>query len=148
MKKMTAQRKGKTLIPFSREDLVILKKYKENQPIGLELRGIQDPRSVEQNKAVHAVFRRVASSTDDPDWDTPEKVKRMVKLAMKFFKDDVVVSGNKVFFELRSFAFDKMTHQEANLKFTEALAICAGKLGITIEELEAEIKSKSKQREI
>jgi len=126
-----------TFNPFSQEDLSMAKEYKPNQLIRCKTYGIQKPRSVQQNKYIHAIFRLTASNTDNPDWDTPEKVKRNVKMAMKFFKDDVIVYKNKVYFELRSFAFDKMEHNEANLKYKEAKNICAKFLKVKPEELEA-----------
>ena len=68
---------------------------------------------------------------------------RNVKMKMKFFKDDVIVHGNKVYFELRSFAFDKMDHREANIRYEEAKNICAKFLGVTPETLQAEAQNET-----
>src|SRR6056297_373848 len=114
MKKAVLQRKGKALVPTSKEHLDTVMAFPENEFLNVSIKGHRRPRSVQQNKWIHAIFRQVAYNTDDPEWNTPEKVKRNVKLAMKFFKDDVVVQGNKVFFELRSFAFDQMDQHEAD----------------------------------
>jgi len=127
--------------PISQEDIEVLRAFKVNQIIRAELYGTKKIRSVQQNKWLHAIFRFVSLNTENPDWDTPEKVKRNVKMAMKFFKDDVIVHNNKVYFELRSFAFDKMEAQEANLKYEEAKNICAKFLKVRPEELEAEAKN-------
>ena len=59
-------------------------------------------------------------------------------MALRFFKDEVVVSGNKVFFELRSFAFDKIEQSEANKIYEEAKNICSKMLGVEPEALKAE----------
>jgi hypothetical protein len=119
------------------EDEEKARAYQINQIVRAKITGHKRPRSVLQNKWVHAMFRHVAANTENPDWDTPEKVKRNVKMAMRFFKDEVIVNGNRVFFELRSFAFDEMEQAEANLKYEEAKNICAKFLGVPAHELEA-----------
>ena len=135
------------LIPASREYLLELRSYKPRQMLRLKIWGTRKERSVQQNKWLHAMFRVVASTADDDEWDTPEKVKRKVKMAMHFFKEEVTVMGNKVYFELRSFSFDKMEHNEANVRYEDAKNICAKKLGIDPEVLEAEAKNEDKTHE-
>lgn len=125
------------MVPVSKEDEDSLNSFKDNQILKNQTSGTRKARSVLQNKWVHAMFRLVASNTDDPEWDTPEKVKRKVKMAMHFFKPDVTVHGNKVYFELRSFAFDEMEHNEANVRYEDAKNICAKFLGVKPEVLEA-----------
>jgi len=132
------QKQNGNLIPTSKEYAEELKAYRDNQILRCVISGSRKARSVQQNKWVHAIFRIVASNTEDPDWDTPEKVKRNVKMKMKFFKDEVVVHGNKVYFELRSFAFDKMEHKEANVRYEDAKNICAKFLGVDPQTLESE----------
>ncbi len=128
----------KSLSVLSQEDREALKAYHPMQILRAKLTGHKRPRSVQQNRWIHAIFRIVAENTEEEDWNTPEKVKRNVKMAMKFFKDDVVVHGNRVFFELRSFAFDRMEQNEADIKYNEAKMICAKKLGVDPETLEAQ----------
>ena len=130
----------KLLSVVSQEGMEALKAFGPNQILSASLKGHRRPRAVLQNRWVHAMFRFVADNANDEDWNTPEKVKRNVKMAMKFFKDEVVVTGNKVFFELRSFAFAKMDQAEADRKFNEAKSICAWKLGVPEEVLEAKAK--------
>lgn len=129
--------------PTSEECKNELRVYRPNQIVRLKVYGTKKSRSVLQNRWIHAIFRLVAANTENPDWDTPEKVKRNVKMKMKFFKDDVVVAGNKVYFELRSFAFDKMEANEANVKYTEAKNICAAFLGVDPALLESEAQGES-----
>ena len=140
MKKAVLQRKGKALVPTSKEHLDTIMAFPENEFLNVSIKGHRRPRSVQQNKWIHAIFRQVAYNTDDPEWNTPEKAKRNVKLSMKFFKDDVVVQGNKVFFELRSFAFDQMDQHEADRVYDQAKQICADFLGVSVETLETEAK--------
>ena len=141
MKEIVFQKKGKVGEPFSQEELDKWNEYSENQLIRAETYGIKKIRSVQQNKWIHAIFRFIAANTENPEWDTPVKVKRNVKMAMKFFKDDVIVHGNKVWFELRSFAFDKMEAGEANVKYEEAKLICAKFLNVDPTTLEAEAQN-------
>jgi hypothetical protein len=122
----------------SQEYVDMIKQYKPNQMLRTELYGTLKARSVLQNRWIHAIFRHVASNTEHPDWDTPEKAKRKVKMAMNFFKDEVIVDGNKVYFELRSFAFDKMDQHEANVKYEEAKNHCARFLKVKPEDLESQ----------
>ena len=142
MKKITLQRKGKLFVPFSQEDLEAGMSFKENEPIVCKMAGTRKPRSYLQIKWLHVVFRLVAENTEDPEWDTPEKVKRCVKMAMRLYEDCFAVDS-KVWFELKSFAFDKMEHDEANLRFNEAVLICAKKIGVDPETLKAEAKKES-----
>ncbi len=143
MIKTTMQRRGKTLVPFSLEGVGDIKGFPENQLLSVSITGTRRPRSLEQNKWIHAVFRFVAMNTENTEWNTPDKVKRNVKLAIKFFKDDVAVIGNKVYFELRSFAFGKMNQVEADKVFDEAVKVCADFLGVDKEVLKAEARNET-----
>lgn len=133
------QIKNGKLIPASREYADELKAYKDNQFVRCVITGVRKPRSVQQNKWIHSIFRQVASNTDNEKWNTPEKVKYRVKRIMNFF-DVIELDGDKIFFELRSFAFDKMEHNEANIKYEDAKNICAKFLGVKPETLEANAK--------
>lgn len=137
MQEIVLQLKNGVYHPFSQEDMERGKVFLENQVLQAKIWGSKKPRSVQQNKWIHAIFRIVADNIDDPNWNTPEKVKRNVKMKMKFFEDDVIVEGNKVYFELRSFAFDKMEHNEANIKYEEAKLVCAKFLKVNPDELQA-----------
>lgn len=140
MKEVILQLDNKTLRPFSEIDAEALKAFRQYQPIRAKLYGVEKPRSYKQNKWIHSIFKIVAANSNNPDWDTDIKVKRNVKMAMKFFKDEVIVDRNKVYFELRSFAFDKMEQAEADIKYNEAKMICAKHLGVDPETLEAEAR--------
>ncbi|HUT16965.1 MAG TPA: hypothetical protein VMW84_01555 [Acidobacteriota bacterium] len=137
MKRVHFQVKQGRLHPVSEDDEKAVKSFAENQIIRGDLYGVKKPRSVLQNNWLHNMLKIVAENTDDPDWDTPEKVKRNVKIKMKFFKDSVIVAKNRVYFELRSFAFDEMSHEEATVKYEEAKIICAKFLKVSPESLEA-----------
>ena len=137
MKRVHFQIKQGKLHPVSEDDQAAIKSFQENQIIRGDLYGVKKPRSVLQNNWIHNMFKIVAENTDDEDWNTPEKVKRNVKIKMKFFKESVIVAKNRVYFELRSFAFDQMDHDEALIKYEEAKIICAKFLNVPPESLEA-----------
>ena len=132
--------------PASREYADELKAYKQNQFVRCKITGTKKARSVRQNAWLHAIFRYVADNTDDPNWNTPENVKYMVKRTMNFF-DYVGIEREQVFFKLRSFAFDRMDAQEANVRYNDALLICSKKLGVDSEILEAKAKEACMTRE-
>lgn len=129
----------KTLYPATQEDAEKLRSYVPNQVFRAKLTGHKRPRSVEQNRWAHAMFQLVAENCYDPQWDSIEKVKRKVKLMMQFFSERFVV-GDKVYFELRSFAFSEMDQSEADYWYNQAKEICAKKLGVEPEALEAQAK--------
>jgi len=128
---------GTNVIPASKEYADILASYKENQMVRAKTYGTKKERSVRQNRWLHAIFRFVAANTDNPEWDTPEKVKLQVKKKMKFF-EFLIVDGTQVWFSVRSFAFDKMEQQEANIRYEDAKLVCAKFLGVEPQELQAE----------
>ncbi len=134
------------LVPASREYADELKAYQHNQIVRCKITGTRKQRSVQQNKWVHAMFRYVAANTDDLEWNTPEAVKYMVKRTMNFF-DYVGIEGEQVFFKLRSFAFDRMEHNEANIRYEDCKNICAKHLGVDPEILEAKAKEACMTRE-
>lgn len=127
------------LVPTSLEYDRELSAYKDNQLVSTRIAGTRKARSVQQNKWVHAMFRYVAANTDDHEWNTPEKVKYMVKRVMNFF-DVFGVENNQVWFKFRSFRFDEMEHNEANIRYEDAKNICAKKIGVDPEVLEAKAK--------
>jgi len=129
----------RTLHPATPEDLEKLREYAPNQILKAKLTGHRKPRSVIQNCWIHALFRLVADNSDDPDWSTPEKVKRIVKMKIGYYDARFVVKDS-VYFELRSFAFDELGPDEANRVFNECKRVCAEKLGVPEEALEANAK--------
>jgi hypothetical protein len=138
------QRKGIILLPFDEQTEAAVQGFLENEPIRAKMSGTRKKRSLQQNKWIHKIFEITSENTDDLEWNTPEKTKRKVKMAMQFFKDDVTVVDNRVYFEFRSFAFDKMEQMEANIRYEEAKNICAMKMGVDPEVLEAEAKKRSR----
>jgi hypothetical protein len=132
----------KTLVVTCPQDQDALKTFKAYQIVQAKLIGHKRPRSVQQNAWIHAIFQLVADNTEDPNWNTLEKVKYEVKLEMKFFKS-IIVRGHNVYHEFKSFAFDAMDQNEADLRYNEAKQICADKLGVDPEVLEVNARTVS-----
>ncbi len=129
----------KTLHPATQEDEEKLRTYEPNQVLRAKLTGHQKPRSVQQLRWLYAMLTLVAQNSSDSEWDTVEKVKRKVKMMMKFFAERFVVNGC-VYFELRSFSFGELEQDEATQWFNKARDICAEKLGIDPELLESQAR--------
>lgn len=138
MKEAHVQIKQGMPYPFSEEDKQVFRSFPDNKVVQLKINDKVKVRSLIQNAWIHTIFGYVASYDKHPDWNTKNKVKRRVKLKMQFFKDEVSVLPNgKVAFEFRSFAFDKMSQDEANEVYNEARDICAEFLGVDPEKLQA-----------
>ncbi len=126
--------------PFSQEAVdEINKYYKPNQVLKCVLTGTRRPRSVQQHKWAMWMVRQVSLNDNDRKWNTFDRAKKQIKLIMKFFKDEPHVDLNTglVWFELRSFAFDKMEQWEADMVYNDIKLICAKRLGVEPQVLEA-----------
>lgn len=134
------QIKNGKLIPASGEYADELKAYKDNQFVRCVITGSRKARSVRQHRYAMWMIRFVSESDDDLDWNSFEGAKRQIKMIMKFFKDDVVVHGNKVYFELRSFSFTTMPQMEADRIYNDVKLICSQRLGCDPADLEANAK--------
>ena len=130
---------GRMLQPATQEDAEKLKAYEPNQVLRAKLIGHKRPRSVQQHRWIFAIFKLTSENSGDPDWDTIDKTKRNVKMMMQFFSEKFVVGG-QVYFELRSFSFSEMDQAEADRVYNQAKEICASKLGVKPEVLEAQAK--------
>ncbi len=138
-----AQIKDGKLIPASREYADELKAYKNNQIVRCKITGTRKARSVRQHRYAMWMIRFVSESDDDLDWSSFEGAKRQIKMIMKFFKDDVVVHGNKVYFELKSFSFTTMPQMTADRIYNDVKLICSQRLGVDEKELEAKAERES-----
>jgi hypothetical protein len=139
------------LKPASPEDLEILRAFQPNQIVKAKITGVKKMRSYLQLKWVMAMITEMVRNLDHPDWqgitnerDQVQAAKDSIKREIKFFKGDpwAEVKGKStfIFFELRSFAFDKMDQPEADRVFNDVKFACAGRLGCDPEDLEAQAK--------
>jgi hypothetical protein len=140
MIEVALQKHGKTLIPFSEEDMEALKEYRENQVIRAKLYGIEKPRSYAQLKLYWQLCKVVA---DNSDWPTKEVVDFNIRVALDF-RDPTKIAvrpDGQVQFYYRSIAFVNLKHIEACQFFDRAFEVMAKKLGITVDELLANANS-------
>jgi len=132
MKELSLQIQGTVLTPFMPEDLEVLKNFKDNQVVRAKLYGTKKERSLTQLGLLHACMRVVSDTTEDEEWNTPEKVKFQIKIRLKFvdLTKSVFIDG-VMHFHYRSFAFAELEHMEACGIFEQAFDLMADKLQIT-----------------
>ena len=136
MKELSLQIQGTVLTPFMPEDLEVLKNFKDNQVVRAKLYGTKKERSLTQLGLLHACMRVVSDTTEDEEWNTPEKVKFQIKIRLKFadLKRSVFIDG-VMHFHYRSFSFAELEHMEACGIFERAFELMADKLQITKDTL-------------
>lgn len=137
MKEIAFQKRGKTAIPFTPEDLDRWSEYKDNQVLRCKVSGFRKQRSVEQLGLFMACCALVADNTDNPQWNTQEKVKFQVKVALHFVDESVVAvrSDGTVVFQYRSLSFSQLQHMEACRFFDRAFDVLADFLGVSVTSL-------------
>ncbi len=140
MREITFQKRGGVAVPFLEDDAEKWAEFRENQLTRHKVSGTTKERSYQQLKMLHACLKIVSSNTEDKNWNTPEKAKLSLKVALHFIDPGVVIvdkQGN-VHFRYRSFGYDDLQHMEANKVFDRAFPILADVIGITEEELLSE----------
>ena len=151
MKDTICQYTGALLTPYSESDAEALaSEFKRNQLVRCKVTRVSksmEP-SVEQNNLLHACFALVAENATTPALDTKEKAKFACKVALDFrYHDRVAVRPDgTVVFEYRSFSFDALQDMERLNVFQRAFEWCADHIGVTIEELIRESKSRMQRR--
>lgn len=136
MIEIAVQRRGKTLMPFSQEDLDALSEYRENQVLRAKLTGAEKPRSYKQLKLYWACCRTVAENLEntlekDVDFEVKIQVAKRHPGMIRRFKS---VNG-VVYMEPISIAYANMKHLEACEFFKLAWPIMAEMIGVTKDEL-------------
>ena len=139
MKEVSLQYKNKALYPYSEEDLEELRSFKQNQVLTAKIKGVSDPVSLQQYGMWWGCCNLVAENTEDPEWNTKEKVCEQVKLAIKHV-DFYVISNEIVHAKTKSISRASIKKFEMSGKMDEGLQVMADKLGITVQELTREVK--------
>jgi hypothetical protein len=137
LKVIRFQKKNGVPVPYSEEDELAWSGFAENQITTHKVTGVKKPRSYQQLKMFHALLKKVADNSVDPNFNTPEKVKFSIKVQLHFVDDSVTVvdkDGN-VHFKYRSFGYESLPHMEACNVFDRAMVIMADVLGCTVDEL-------------
>lgn len=137
MKTIRFQKRKGVPVPFDKDDEMLWSEYKENQITTHKVTGVRKQRSYLQLKKFHAILNKVCENTEDNNWNTPEKAKFSLKVALHYVDDGVTVvdaQGN-IHFQYRSFGYDGLAHMEACYIFDRAWPILAKVLGCSVEEL-------------
>jgi hypothetical protein len=147
MKEIIAQYTGKGFSCQSDDDMEIASNsFMVNQLVRLKVYniGAKKARSLPANNLLHACFALLAENSDDPKLDTIDKVKFACKVALDYRYLDRVGyrPDGMVVFEYRSFGFKDLEHMESVNLFNRSYDWMAGIMGITVEELIAEAKSR------
>ena len=84
-----------------------------------------------------ACCRTVAENTNDPHWNSADKVAKQIKVGLQFvdMQKTIVDPQGNVHFHYRSIAFRNLGHMEACRFFERAWPIMAKKIGVTEEKL-------------
>ncbi|MGD9157199.1 MAG: hypothetical protein PVG39_02210 [Desulfobacteraceae bacterium] len=149
MEETIAQFNGKSMDPSSPEDLEKWSgAYKRNQFVKCRTYAINkvlEP-SVVQNNTLHACMQLVADN--HPQLNTLAKVKFSVKVELDFRHHDQIAvrPDGTVQFSYRSFGFADLKDMERLNIFQRAFEYLASLLGITVEQLIAEAKSRMGKR--
>jgi hypothetical protein len=140
VKEVVLQLTGKTLVPFSEDDLTAIKGFRQYQPIRAKLYGVQKPRSYQQLKTYWGGCNVVA---DNLDGMTKEDVDFEVKIRLKHIKRFKVVNGVTVV-EVDSISYARLDHLEACGFFDRAFTVLADMIGVTVDELMQAIAERGK----
>jgi len=148
MKEISAQIIKGSLHPISEVDKDTLAEFKENQIVNLKITGTQKARSIKQLGTYFAGCKLVSKNTDDQKWNTYQKTDYQLRNRLQFYDHGMtlVINGN-VQFKVRSISFKNLKHIEANNYFGRAFETMAKFLGVTVEVLMEEIKSRMVRRE-
>lgn len=137
MIEISCQLHNQTLHPLSDEDREALREYQPNQIVRVKVKGVRHPRSYLQLKMFWAACKQVADNTDDPGWDTKDKVAEQVKIGLRYIDYWMHIQGALVI-KTKSISYKDLPHIMACRLFDRAWPIMAKKIGITVDELLAE----------
>lgn len=138
-------RTGNVLLPHSQEDAAAIRGFEEGAVLRARLTGVKRQRSYQQLKLFWACCRKVAENADDENWNRPEKVAEMIKLALGHVKARLVQPSGEVVVITGSLAFDALPHPDACRFFEDSWEILAAKLDCTVEELLSETADSPEQ---
>ena len=149
MKKIVTQLKPGMLIIQEEYLDTPYDEYKNNQLLVTKLTRLNKEYgpSVEQNGLLHACFKLVAENREEPHFKTVELVKQSCKIGIDYRDPSVVIvrPDGGVQFQYLSFAFDKLRGRKRDIIMQQAFEWCADILGIDVDTMVAEAKSRMKK---
>jgi len=139
MKNIMLQKSDNTLYPFRPEDEEALAEIKENQVLVLKVvsQGVKKKRSFQQLKLFMQAIRVVVYNTEDPNWETVDRAKLSLKVALGFIDPNsaVVAPDGSVVLNYRSFGYENLPAMEANHIFDRAFPVLAKVIGVDVDAL-------------
>ena len=128
---------GRFFLPWSPEDQEQVKEFKPNQIVKEKITGVKKPRSLLQFRMFHGVLRTCANNARHPNWNTVDKAKFSLKVALHYVDEGVtaVDRHGTVHFSYRSFGYADLPHMEACNVFERSWPILAKVLGVSVEKL-------------
>lgn len=134
------------IVPFTPEDEEFFGELKENQVTtwALKSKGARKQRSFQQLKLLMAAIRVVVHNTDHPNWNTVDRAKLSLKVALNYIDQNsaVVAPDGHVILNYRSFGFEHLGHMEACRLFDRAFPQLAYVIGVSEDELIQAAKEK------
>jgi len=136
------QRQGKTLIPFSDEDLREIYKFPENQFLEIKIKGSKKERSYRELCLYFSSCTCISRLNLNANMDTKEKVDYLTRLKCGFV-DGTVFDGNGLLhWMVRSLSYDNCDHPDAHKFINQALESHAELVGIfDVEEYKKHLKN-------
>jgi len=122
------------LEPYSQEDKEALRELAGNVPVRAKITAVRNPRSYQQLKAYWACCRAVAENTENPDFNTKEKVDLQLRIKLGWVQETIIVS-DRVQFVPKSISYKTMKHLEACRYFERAFETMAKFLKCSVEDL-------------
>jgi hypothetical protein len=139
---IVCQKRNGVFVPYLPEDVSKCDEYKENQLTTHKVTGVRKERSYPQLKMLHAALKTVVENTENKNWNTIEKAKLSLKVALNYIDQGVVIvdpQGN-VIFKYRSFGYADLQHMDACKLFDRAFPILAAVIGVAEDVLLAEAR--------
>lgn len=142
MIQIALQYKDKLFYPFSKEDQEKASEFKDNQIVTGKLQGAKKPRSYLQLKLFWGCCKTVAENTNDPNWNTKNKVAEQVKIKCRYIKSYIVVNGD-VHIITGSISYKEMSHMQATNFITNAIDEMAKFLNVPVDDLKQEAEKEN-----
>lgn len=120
---------GYAFVPYSEEDLEAAREFKPYQILRSKFSGPKNQRSWVQIKTYYKGCKKVSENTDNPDFNTKEKVDLQLRIKLGWIKETIVVDG-RVQFIPKSISFKEMKHLEFCNYFDRAIDVMVKFLGV------------------
>ena len=134
---------GTFLLPFGDEAKEKIKDFKPNQLVTDRITGTRKERSIRQLGTYWACCTLVAENSDNPQWNTKEKVDFGCRVSIHFVDPNLraVRSDGTIVEHYMSISFANLKHMEACRYFDRAFDVMAQAMGCSVEELIKEAQS-------